>query len=240
MNMNDISKRIPTLLAAVQAAAPDGLLDSELAVKVGIADRDALRSILAVMAADGQVAAVDLAETDPPPSFDAGWVDGEAPLIIRLAPTDAPTLASYVTDAILAAGMDGLEEDVLHDILIEDIATEVPCDLSEHMPEDYLQPTLDALIADGVIRSVGCNHYAFTAKKWALLIDETTRRVSEENPKVVVATLTFLRLTALERLLAGRRRRWVPSLPRSRIGFYQRSLRRGQTGWIEKHSWTRR
>jgi hypothetical protein len=71
------------------------------------------------------------------------------------------------------------------------------------MPHGFLEPTLDALAANGVIRSVGCNHYAITAKKWAVLIDEATRRVSEENPKTDVATLTFLRLTAIERLLAG-------------------------------------
>jgi len=203
MNMIDVTNKMPLLLAAIQAAPPGGLLDSELAVKVGIADRDALRAILAVMAADGQIAAVDLAETDPSPSFDAGWVDGEAPLIIRLAAENASTLRDRITEALINAGMDGLEEDTIYDVLVADLATDVPCDLTEQMPHGFLEPTLDALAANGVIRSVGCNHYAITAKKWAVLIDEATRRVSEENPKADIATLTFLRLTAIERLLAG-------------------------------------
>jgi len=227
MNMTDVTTKRPILLAAIQAAPPGGLLDSELATKVGIADRDALRAVLAVMAADGQIAAKELGDGDavfwvdlaksrqqdrlatsqkhstPDPQSEVGWVDGEAPLIIRLAPTGAPTLASRVTDALLDAGMDGLEEDTVYDVLVEDVATDVPCDLTEQMPHGFLQPTLDALTADCVIRSVGCNHYALTAKKWAVLIDEATRRVSEENPKTDVATLTFLRLTAIERLLAG-------------------------------------
>ena len=88
--------------------------------------------------------------------------------------------------------MDGLEEDTLHDVLIEDVATDVPCDLSEHMPDAYIQPTLDALIEARIVRSVGCNHYALTAAEWAARIKSL---LDVEGTELTAATI--------ENLLAG-------------------------------------
>ncbi len=185
MNMNEVTNKAPLLLAAIQGAKGGSLLDSELATVVGIADRDALRSILAVMAADGQIVAIDLTDADALQAEDAGWVDGAAPLILRAAPKEVRTLRDRITETLVSAGVDGLEEDTLHDVLIEDVALDVPCDLSEHMPDAYIQPTLDALIEAGIIAGVGCNHYALTTGEWArrtiAVIEETISRSKSEQ-----------------------------------------------------------
>lgn len=230
MNMNEVTNKAPLLLAAIQGAKGGSLLDSELATVVGIADRDALRSILAVMAADGQITAkelgdgdagfwVDLAKarqqdrlgTSPrrstsDPQSEVGWVDGEAPLILRAAPKEARTLRDRITEALVSAGVDGLEEDTLHDVLIEDVALDVPCNLSEHMPDAYIQPTLDALIEAGIVAGVGCNHYALTTGEWArrtiAVIEETISRSKSEQFVFHDGVRPEIQ-AAIENLLAG-------------------------------------
>lgn len=206
MNMVDVTNKAPLLLAAIQGAKGGSLLDSELATAVGIADRDVLRSILAVMAADGQIAAVDQADGETPHDEHAGWVDGETPLILRTAPKDARTLRDRITEALVSAGVDGLEEDTLHDVLIEDVATDVPCALTEHMPDGYIQPSLDALIEAGIVASVGCNHYALTTGEWArrtvAVIEETIWRANGERFIFQESVRPEIQ-AAIEHLLAG-------------------------------------
>ena len=69
--------------------------------------QDALRSILAVMAADGQITAIGLTDADALQAEDAGWVDGEAPLILRAAPKEARTMRDRITEALVGAGWTG-------------------------------------------------------------------------------------------------------------------------------------
>jgi hypothetical protein len=207
MNMVDVTNKMPIIFAAIQAAPPEeGLLDSELATKVGIADRDALRSILAVMAADGRITAHDLGSEDPEPTTDGGWVDGEKQTLLRVAPNDAPNLRDRITEALVGAGVDGLEEDTLHDVLIEDVALDVPCALAEHMPDGYIQSSLDALIEAGIVASVGCNHYALTTGEWArrtvAVIEETIWRAKGERFIFDESVRPEIQ-AAIEHLLAG-------------------------------------
>lgn len=175
--------------------------DAHIAERIGVLDRDALNALLFPLIIDGKIV---LEPTEVPDG--CGWVDGGPVRAVALAPAGTPSLEDRIVTAVTEAGIDGLGEEDLEDIVRHEIESDHGVDVARSLLASHVAARVAALLERGVLH--GREHPVCGGETLTLAPAEWARRIEALSTEHARSTAGgfgapgFLR-DAIERLLAG-------------------------------------